>query len=107
MQNLLQETLARLGRQHKTAKNVCWVGTIDGTEVLTFEEFAEMANFEYDNGFGAVEIRPDLVIVGDDWWLERGEYDGSEWWSYKEKPTHSKNPKKLDRLKSTPEEQPL
>jgi hypothetical protein len=28
-----------------------------------------------------------LEIVGDDWWLERHEYDGAEWWEYKTKPS--------------------
>ena len=28
----------------------------------------------------------DLVVVGDNWWIERRDYDGSEWWEYKEKP---------------------
>lgn len=26
------------------------------------------------------------VVVGKDFWLERGEYDGSEWWSFKTTP---------------------
>lgn len=26
------------------------------------------------------------MIVGDDWWMERHEYDGSEWWEFKELP---------------------
>ena len=32
------------------------------------------------------QVADDLVVVGDSWWLERHEYDGSEWWEYKEKP---------------------
>ena len=35
-----------------------------------------------DSGYGSAEIREDLVIVGKDWWLERDEYDGSEWWAF-------------------------
>jgi len=31
-------------------------------------------------------IRNDLYVVGEDWWLERGEYDGSEWWEFKRLP---------------------
>jgi hypothetical protein len=40
----------------------------------------------YDDGFGGNEIPLSLVVVGDDWWLERGEYDGSEWWEFKRLP---------------------
>ena len=29
----------------------------------------------------------DLVLVGDGWWIERCEYDGSEWWEFKTIPT--------------------
>lgn len=36
----------------------------------------------------------DLIIVGDTWWLERHEYDGCEWFEFKELP--SKPEKYLD-----------
>lgn len=37
-------------------------------------------------GYGAAHVPTDLAIVGKGWWLERGEYDGSEWWNFKETP---------------------
>ena len=40
----------------------------------------------YNSGVGSREISPGLVVVGKNWWLERHEYDGSEWWEYKTKP---------------------
>ena len=27
-----------------------------------------------------------LVVVGKDFWLERNNYDGSEWWEFKQVP---------------------
>lgn len=27
------------------------------------------------------------MLVGDGWWIERAEYDGSEWWEFKTIPT--------------------
>lgn len=45
-----------------------------------FEQVAKKTN--YGSGF----VATDLVVVGKNWWLERGEYDGSEWWEYKESP---------------------
>jgi len=29
--------------------------------------------------------------VGDDWWLERHEYDGSEWWVFQKLPIKPQN----------------
>ncbi|MDQ3653876.1 MAG: hypothetical protein M3457_02195 [Chloroflexota bacterium] len=52
----------------------------------TWAQFAERADFDYDAGFGGEVISLSLVIVGPDWWLERHEYDGSEWWAYKTLP---------------------
>jgi len=40
----------------------------------------------YNSGFGGQEIAKDLVVVGTGWWMERHEYDGSEWWEFKAPP---------------------
>ena len=37
----------------------------------------------------------DLLIVGDDWWLERHEYDGAEWWEFKTLPCEPFEEKKV------------
>lgn len=83
--NLLQETISKLAHYGKTTKDVLWVG--DNDVHFTWDEFAKVANIEYDNGYGGHEIFEDLVIVGDNWWLSRGEYDGSEWWEFLTPPT--------------------
>lgn len=81
--NLLRETLEKLNYSGQTPENVLWVGNYEGTRVVTWEEFAKIAaEVDYDSGYGANEIVRDLVIVGDTWWLDRGEYDGSEWWNF-------------------------
>lgn len=84
--NLLQETFKILHEHGRTPDDVRWVGNADGTVVSSWQSFEAVANFEYDAGYGGNEITLDLVIVGDDWWLERGEYDGSEWWEFKRLP---------------------
>ncbi len=41
-------------------------------------------------GYGGEEVATDLLVVGEDWWLERHSYDGAEWFEYKtmyQKPT--------------------
>lgn len=89
MENLLQETQEILSENGKTIEDILWIGSRD--YLLELDKFKEIFNVNYDNGFGAPEIAEDLLVVGDDWWLERHEYDGSEWWEFKampQKPTH-------------------
>lgn len=83
--NLLKETLAVLAKNDKSARDVRWVGSRE--IYTTWEQFAEIAEkTHYDAGFGGQEIASDLLVVGCDWWLERHEYDGSEWWEFKSLP---------------------
>lgn len=88
MSNLLKETIQMLNSSGKTTKDVKWVGSI--FVKTTWENFENIANKEYDSGFGGEQVNLDLMIVGDDWWLERHEYDGSEWWEYKTLPREPK-----------------
>lgn len=84
MVNLLKETIGVLNENGKNPANVLWVG--DTTLHFSWKDFEKMADREYDGGFGGAEVLRKLLIVGDDWWLERHEYDGSEWWEYKSLP---------------------
>jgi len=83
--NLLQETLKVLRECGKTEKDIEWAGR--DNFYISFEVFKELANVKYNSGFGGTEVALDLVIVGKDWWLERTDYDGSEWWEFKTLPT--------------------
>jgi len=38
-------------------------------------------NVEYDDGYGSQELEG-IVLFKDGTWLEREEYDGSEWWRF-------------------------
>lgn len=62
-----------------------WFGTEDKS--INSDVFWKIADILYDNGFGGTEVNESLLVVGDKWWMERHEYDGSEWWEYKEHPT--------------------
>lgn len=94
MTNLLTETLGTLARNQKAPSDVRWVGVLkqswrkegDGPAIGAWDDFERLANFDYDAGYGGNEVSAYLVIVGDGWWLERGEYDGSEWWEFKTLP---------------------
>ena len=88
MENLLQETNSILARHGKTCRDVEWVGNTD--KYMMWDDFEKEANFEYDDGFGGEEINTSLLVVGKNFWLERHEYDGHEWWEYKEQPKKPK-----------------
>lgn len=50
-------------------------------------EFLEgLASINYDNGYGGQELFG-TIVYKDGTWLERGEYDGSEWWECRQLPT--------------------
>lgn len=84
-ETLLQETVEALKEAGKTPVDVLWVGTAG--EWFTWAEFAAVADVEYDPGYGSAEVATNLVVVFEGGWLERGEYDGSEWWDIKVPPT--------------------
>ena len=89
MSNLLHETIGALKENGKTEKDIKWIGS---NEVeIPQEMFFKMADTVYDSGYGGQEVASDLMIVGYDWWLERHEYDGSEWWEFKTIPNKPKN----------------
>jgi hypothetical protein len=50
-----------------------------------YAEFLQALNFSYYSGFGGQELFG-IVWLQNNAWLERGEYDGSEWWEYKSYP---------------------
>lgn len=87
MKNLWKETISVLKDHYLTWKDVDHI-ILDGDNVtISKENFEELARkTDYDNGWGAAEIRTDLIIVGWNWWLERNEYDGSEWWEFRTMP---------------------
>ena len=59
-----------------------------------YEEFLQKLNFEYDAGYGGQELHGMIWLKEENTWMERGEYDGSEWWEYR------KCPKVPDELKA-------
>jgi hypothetical protein len=85
-----EETLKILSEHNKTPKDVVWCGSVE-FGWFSFDDFMEIAPVDYYSGFGGQEIAKDLLIVGEDFWLERHEYDGSEWWEYKELPKKPEN----------------
>lgn len=98
MCNFKDETLSILATNGKTWNDVKFIQGDDFKVSNNKDELLELMNFEYDDGYGAPQIAEDLIIVGDNWWLERGEYDGSEWWEYKETPRPNLKLKEIKRF---------
>lgn len=95
--NLWAETERDLLRLGKTWDDV--VAVVGNHFRISKEQFKELAlNTDYDNSWGAPEVATDLKIVGSDFWLERHEYDGSEWWEYKTMPNINLPLKSVKRL---------
>lgn len=96
MTNLLYETIEKLVEHGKALSDVVWFGCKEFE--ITSEQFIELANRDYESGYGAPEVAVDLLVVGVDFWLERHEYDGSEWWEYKEIPERPKEIRNITRV---------
>jgi hypothetical protein len=84
MRNLYEETMAVLKEHGKTFDDI--VGICGDDFQISKNCFLELSNTLYDEDYGAAEVATDLRLVGADFWLERGEYDGREWWDYKTMP---------------------
>ena len=81
MQNLLLETLNALAYKGYRLKDIEWLGCSEFE--IPLDHFIELANREYDDGYGKEEVCPDLVIsLKDGSWFERRACAGSEWWEY-------------------------
>lgn len=85
MSNLKAETIEVLWEHGLTTDDVLWAGTTEF--YIDLDLFWTLADREYDSSYGAPEVAQDLIVVGAGWWLERHEYDGSEWWEFKSMPT--------------------
>lgn len=83
--NLLEETEAVLKKYRRKLRQIKYIRNAEG--FIPIADFVMAAEkFDYDNGFGEVQVDPTLKIVGRFWWLSRRTYDGKEWWEFHLKP---------------------
>ena len=93
MPNLLDETkkiIAEKGHSVYDVHHVVVGRKGKGIANISWKDFKDHADFWYDSDYGGVEIELFLKVVfknGD--WLEREEYDGAEWWVFRQ-------PEKID-----------
>ena len=83
--NLKRETELKLKKYGKGVDDIVWIGEV-GKYRVSNRHMLNYFDVEYYDGYGWHEIPLELVVVGDNWWLERHEYDGSEWWEFKTLP---------------------
>lgn len=96
---LVKETIGIIKEEGYSESDIEWVGSKDGEFGMSWDSFKEtFEKIEYDCGYGSQEIAKDLVVVGNDWWLERQEYDGAEGWSFKKMPVACKNQLYFDKV---------
>ena len=95
MINLLEETLEVLKHHDKTIFDIEWFGDNENQWTCDIQG---LLNFTYDNGYGIDEIPSGFILVGKDFWLERHEYDGSEWWEFKQIPKKPNTIKTVNNL---------
>ena len=107
--NLLTETLDDMKEIGKTPDDVLYVKMTKHTgfwndlndsypdEILIdFDTFKELANREYNSGYGSNEVNTSTVILfKDNTVMHRWEYDGAEGWEYIKLPKAL--PKKYDK----------
>ena len=79
--NLKKETIKAINESEHSKGSVVFVGSSESDYGMSYEEFEEIADFEYDSGYGCQKISEDLIVLFEDnTYLRRLEYDGSEWW---------------------------
>ncbi|MGD8306170.1 MAG: hypothetical protein PVF17_05920 [Ignavibacteria bacterium] len=91
--NLLDETSEIMEAHNKTIEDIEYIyiykeaNWSDKNIIYNSDSIKSLdkLNFDYDNGYGGQEIFG-WITFKDNTWLERGEYDGSEWWNFKRKP---------------------
>lgn len=94
--NLLLETISVLTENGKTWDSIVWIGSEDG--FIELEEAKKLFDAEYDSWYWSAKVPTDLMIVGDNRWMTRWEYDGSEcrdFHTYPQKPSNTLKVKSL------------
>ena len=82
-ENLKHEILKILDENNKTISDIKFIRYRD--RKYNIDTFFRIADRGYNDGYGTKCVL-NIQIVGNDWWIERHEYDGSEWWEYKQLP---------------------
>ena len=85
MIDLIQETKDYMTALGYKKEDIAWIGCKNFT--VPIKNFWDCPPQMYDAGYGTQHVAADLIIMfQDNTWLERKEYDGSEWWEHRQAP---------------------
>lgn len=99
MTNFLQETIKAIKESGHSHEDIIFIGSHESGYRCDWQQFIKIADFEYDEGFGAPKIASDLIFIfSDGQQLRRGEYDGAEEWDFYKLPNFSNPRKEINRL---------
>ena len=94
---LLQETLDAINKSGHKVDDIIFIGSEETGHQCSWQEFEELADREYDSGYGSSEVAEDLIIVfSDNNKMWRGGYN--EWWEYSTPFKMPKEKKSISRL---------
>ncbi|MDP1884311.1 MAG: hypothetical protein Q8L10_02985 [Candidatus Moranbacteria bacterium] len=112
MKNLLEETLQCLDNNGKRPSDILWVGAVNRVfegwgfpesicfEWVDFEALAAKYDYDGEEIFADDKLPQNLIIVGEDWWIERRYDYGCCGWVFKkypQKPSKQIQPTSLNR----------
>ena len=81
--NLLKETIEDIKQSGHKPEDIVFIGSEGSGHSCSWAEFTELADRDYDSGFGAQKVAVDLVVVfSDGAKMWRDWYNGSEYWNY-------------------------
>lgn len=85
--SLLKETECILKENGKSISDVRWIGTSNSVFEGDIQSILDV-DYESNDYLIASEftVSDDLIVVGDDWWIERHIHDCYEWWEFKSMP---------------------
>lgn len=85
MVNLKRETEMKLREHGKGVDDIVWLGEVDKYRVSN-RHMLNYLDVEYNNDYTGYQIPHSLVVVGEDWWLERVAEISYEEWIFKTLP---------------------
>jgi hypothetical protein len=74
----------RLGKDYDD-ETITFVLPISHTPESLEAYLKNLEKYHYDSGYGGQELYGNVWLANGEW-LERGEYDGSEWWRHVKRP---------------------
>ena len=92
--NFLDETREAIEKSDHNLEDIMFIGSNDGKYRISWNDFIDIADFDYDNGYGCTEIASNLIVYfKDGTYIFRNDYDGSEWWECAVKKPFNENDK--------------